>query len=318
MNDDDADDDDFVAQCHRTHAFACTIAARAAIIAFACIATLSRYWMRDDDGGKVPGIVNVGLFLGPCYWTDDDNDDDDGASLERWAREVKRSFDGFRARDDGYARCDRSVRAFYACAFDARDGSDSNSKTDVAARALRAAQACAIAFLWLACVELACAVYYYAARARKRRRRRGRRRRRDDDDDDDGDADGEALSSASQIAYGGFALAFATITLAIVASAIRRVVDGALRRVATNDDDDRVALRDVLGWGYWMFLACACAHAAALATTTVEFRAGARDRAARRRRLRLRLRLRRRRVEDEDVEDDAPSAPAMMATTRAR
>ena len=82
---------------------------------------------------------------------------------------------------------------------------------------------------------------------------------------------GLMVSSVSQLVYGAAACATGASAAIALARAFRSVAKDAR---AVSGDVDGVALRDILGWGFWLFVSCVCASAVVLAASAVEFRAG--------------------------------------------
>lgn len=227
-----------VARVHRAYVVAHALTMRIVIMGACACAIGSRYWVRG-----VRGVAHSGVFTGPCFWNDADADVAvaDASSLARFAREIKASFSSFA--DDGdvaRGRCARSaVGSFLGCALDAR------ANIGLA----RAGQACVAAYAWFLMLESVCVVYY----AMTRRSR------------------GLMVSSVSQLVYGTVACATGASGSIALARAIRSVAKDAR---AVSGDVDGVALRDILGWGFWLFVSCVCASAVMLAASAVEFRAG--------------------------------------------
>jgi len=254
-----------VARVHRAYVVAHALAMRIVIMGACACAIGSRYWVRG-----VRGVAHSGVFTGPCFWNDDDDDVAvaDASSLARFAREIKASFSSFA--DDGdvaRGRCARSaVGSFLGCALDARA-----SNIGLA----RAGQACVAAYAWFLMLESVCVVYYTMTRRSR----------------------GLMVSSVSQLVYGTAACATGASGSIALARAIRSVAKDA--RAVSGDADGTTASRDILGWGFWLFVSCVCASAVVLAASAVEFRAG----------------VARRDMNSHDDEDDArgPSAPPLAS-----
>ena len=227
-----------VARVHRAYVVAHALTMRIVIMGACACAIGSRYWVRG-----VRGVAHSGVFTGPCFWNDADADVAvaDASSLARFAREIKASFSSFA--DDGdvaRGRCARSaVGSFLGCALDAR------ANIGLA----RAGQACVAAYAWFLMLESVCVVYY----AMTRRSR------------------GLMVSSMSQLVYGTVACATGASGSIALARAIRSVAKDAR---AVSGDVDGDPLRDILGWGFWLFVSCVCASAVVLSASAVEFRAG--------------------------------------------
>ena len=227
-----------VARVHRACVVAHALAMRLVIMGACACAIGSRYWVRG-----VRGVAHSGIFIGPCFWNDDsDAVAADASSLARFAREIKASFSSFA--DDGdvaRGRCARSaVGSFLGCALDARMGNVGLA---------RAGQACVAAYAWFLMLESVCVVYYTMTRRSR----------------------GLMVSSVSQMVYGTTACATGASGSIALARAFRSVAKDAR---AVSGDVDGVALRDILGWGFWLFVSCVCASAVMLAASAVEFRAG--------------------------------------------
>ena len=77
--------------------------------------------------------------------------------------------------------------------------------------------------------------------------------------------------SKRRFLYGTAACATGASGSIALARAFRSVAKDAR---AVSGDVDGVALRDILGWGFWLFVSCVCASAVMLAASAVEFRAG--------------------------------------------
>ena len=197
--------------------------ARACVLAFAVISSVSEFWLAPSAPGRMfPGVARAGLWRACADVASvPPRSSRDSSSVTRFLDEVRISFTGLGRKDATPGRCE-GASALYGDVY-----GRNHWPTIVACRAL------VILYLFMSAMELCVLSFYYW---RRRKRARG------------------GFATASSCAYSTLATGAAVATSVAYATLVASIRDDTPWYVP-----DRGAFARFLGWGYWMFLACACA-----------------------------------------------------------